>query len=173
MRKSNLKFQLAPLKLVSNFKNPSTVKPQAAILILKIHSRLWFCKIIAEAAFDKLILAHLPCSQREVGTREHRSITEKGILRRVSLSICKIRTYSESRTVLLLPRPIQWYHALANLSEPSPLQVVGNEKKVGSGRWQIIGIGLGPRQSRFFCLLILLSSSILCISISAPVKQNQ
>ncbi len=35
-------------------------------------------------------LAHFPCSQCEVNTREHRPITEKGILRRVSVSIFKI-----------------------------------------------------------------------------------
>ncbi len=27
-----------------------------------------------------------------------------------------------------------------------PLKVVGNEKEGGSGRWQMIGIGLGPRR---------------------------
>jgi hypothetical protein len=32
-------------------------------------------------------------------------------------------------------------------------QVVGNEKEGGSGRWQMIGIGLGPRRSRFVFLL--------------------
>ncbi len=53
------------------------------------------------------------------------------------------------------------------------LKVVGNEKEGGSGRWQMIGIGLGPRRSRFVCLLILMSSLILCIYVSAPVKQNQ
>jgi hypothetical protein len=41
---------------------------------------------------------------------------------------------------------------------PLPLKVVGNEKEGGSGRWQRIGIGLGPRRSIFFWLLILLSS---------------
>jgi len=40
---------------------------------------LWFCKIILEAACEKLILAHFPCSLWEVGTWEHRQITEKGI----------------------------------------------------------------------------------------------
>jgi hypothetical protein len=35
------------------------------------------------------------------------------------------------------------------------LKVVGNEKEGGSGRWQMIGIGLRPRRSRFVCLLIL------------------
>ena len=53
------------------------------------------------------------------------------------------------------------------------LKVVGNEKEGGSRRWQMIGIGLRLRRSRFVCLLILLSSSILCISVSAPVKQNE
>ncbi len=32
----------------------------------------------------------------------------------------------------------------------------------------MIGIGLGPRRLRFVCLLILLSSLILYISVSAP-----
>ncbi len=53
-------------------------------------SSLWFCKIIPKAAGGKLILAHFPCSQWEVGTREHRPITEKEILRRISVSIFKI-----------------------------------------------------------------------------------
>ncbi len=53
------------------------------------------------------------------------------------------------------------------------LKVVGNEKEGGSGRWQMIGIGLGTRRLRFVFLLIFLSSLILCISISAPLKQNQ
>ncbi len=39
-------------------------------------SRLWFCKIIPEAAWNKLILVHFPCSLWEFGTREHRPITE-------------------------------------------------------------------------------------------------
>jgi hypothetical protein len=38
------------------------------------------------------------------------------------------------------------------------LKVVGNEKEGGSGRWQTIGIGLGPRRSMLFWLLVLLSS---------------
>ncbi len=33
------------------------------------------------------------------------------------------------------------------------LKVVGNEKEGGSGRLQMIGIGLGPRRSRFVFLL--------------------
>ncbi len=40
------------------------------------------------------------------------------------------------------------------------LKVVGNEKEGGSRRWQI---GLRPGRSRFVCLIILLSSLILCI----------
>ncbi len=40
-------------------------------------------------------------------------------------------------------------------------KVVGNEKEGRSGRWQMIGIGLGQRRSRFVCLWILLSSLIL------------
>jgi hypothetical protein len=60
---------------------------------------------------------------------------------------------------------------------PSPpryaLKVVGNEKVGGSEMCQSVPIWLGPRRSRFVCLLILLSSLILCISVSAPVKQNE
>ncbi len=33
------------------------------------------------------------------------------------------------------------------------LKVVGNEKEGGSGRWQMIVIGPGPRRSRFVFLL--------------------
>jgi hypothetical protein len=55
----------------------------------------------------------------------------------------------------------------------SYLKVVGNEKEGGSRRWQMMGIGLRPRRSRFVCLKILLSSLILCISVSAPVKKNE
>ncbi len=55
------------------------------------------------------------------------------------------------------------------------LKVVGNEKGGGghTRRWQMRGIGLGLRRARFVCLLSLLQSSILCISVSAPVKQNE
>jgi hypothetical protein len=53
------------------------------------------------------------------------------------------------------------------------LKVVGNEKEGGSRRWQMIGIGLKPRRSRFVCLIILLLSLILSISVSAPVKKNE
>ncbi len=53
------------------------------------------------------------------------------------------------------------------------LKVVGNEKEGGSRQWQMIGIGLRPRRSRFVCIIILLLSLILCISVSAPVKQNE
>jgi hypothetical protein len=48
------------------------------------------------------------------------------------------------------------------------LKVVGNEKEGGSGMCQTVPICLGPRRSMFFSLLI-----ILCISVSAPVKQTQ
>ncbi len=51
---------------------------------------LTFCKTISEAACDKLILAQFTCSQSVVGTREHRPITEKGILRRVSVTFSKL-----------------------------------------------------------------------------------
>jgi hypothetical protein len=36
-----------------------------------------------------------------------------------------------------------------------PLKVVGNEKEGGSRRWQMIGLGLRPRRSRFVCIIIL------------------
>jgi hypothetical protein len=70
MKISNSKFLLAPLKLLTNFENHSSTTledkdPKAAILTLKMltGSRLWFCKIIPEAACEKLILAHFPFSQ--------------------------------------------------------------------------------------------------------------
>jgi hypothetical protein len=64
----------APLKLLTNFGNSSSKsanhfkEPKAQIWTLKMHtrSRLRFCQIIPEAAFDKLIVAHFPCSQRRV-----------------------------------------------------------------------------------------------------------
>ncbi len=37
----------------------------------------------------------------------------------------------------------------------------------------MIGIGIRPWRLRFVCLIILLLSLILCISVSAPVKQNE
>jgi hypothetical protein len=62
-----------------------------------------------------------------------------------------------------------------NMNCPSKitLKVVGNEKEGGSRRWQMIGSGLRPRRSRFVCLIILLLSLILSISVSAPVKKNE
>ncbi len=49
-----------------------------------IYIYIRFCTyIIPEPACDKLIRAHFPCCQWEVGTREHRPITEKEILGRV------------------------------------------------------------------------------------------
>jgi hypothetical protein len=53
------------------------------------------------------------------------------------------------------------------------LKVVGNEKEGGSGKCQTFAICLRPRRLRFFSLLISLSSLILCISVLAPVKQNE
>jgi hypothetical protein len=79
--------------------------PNAAILTLKIltGSRLWFCNIITEAAHDKYIPAHFPCSQWEDGTRGHRTTTEKEILRSVSVSILKLVSDSiETNTKLLI-----------------------------------------------------------------------
>jgi hypothetical protein len=65
------------LTLLANFENPPPLpvisfKDNFAILTLKMltESDLRFCKIIPEAACDKLILAHFSCSQREVGAKE-------------------------------------------------------------------------------------------------------
>ncbi len=65
--------------------------PKVATFTLKMltGSRLWFCKIIPEAACNKLILAHFPCSQ----WYRYRPITEKVIMRWVSVSILNINTY--------------------------------------------------------------------------------
>jgi hypothetical protein len=52
------------------------------------------------------------------------------------------------------------------------LKVDGNEKVGGSGMCQTVPMCHGPQRSMFFSLSILLSSLILCISVSAPVKQN-
>jgi hypothetical protein len=54
-----------------------------------------------------------------------------------------------------------------------PLKVVGNEKEGGPGMCQSALIWLGPGRTRFISLLILLSSLILHISVSAPVMQNE
>ncbi len=80
------------IHLVTRFKDP-----KVAILTQKMltGSRLWFCKIIPKAASDTLILAHFPCSQQEVGTREHRPIT-KEFLRRVSVSFFKISNFKDA-----------------------------------------------------------------------------
>ncbi len=54
------------------------------------------------------------------------------------------------------------------------LKVVGNEKEGGGqegGKWWELASDRGDRG--LFALLILLSSLILCISVSAPVKQNE
>ncbi len=86
---------LALLKLFANFENPSSNPLQRTesgyFDTENAHrSRLWFCKTIPEAACDKLFVAHFPCSQWWAGIREHQPITEKGILRRVSVSIFKV-----------------------------------------------------------------------------------
>ncbi len=62
---------------------------------------------------------------------------------------------------------------VASAKQPNVLKVTGNEKEGGSGKCQTFAICLGPRRLRFFSLLISLSSLILCISVSAPVKQNE
>jgi hypothetical protein len=51
--------------------NPLQEDPKAAILTLVMltGTRLWFCKIIPEAACGKLILAHFPCSRWDAGNR--------------------------------------------------------------------------------------------------------
>ncbi len=96
MKKSNSKSfslhlwnYLLILKIlpVTSFK-----EPEAAIFTLKKCLQETACDSVKlkEAAKDKLILAPFPCSQWEVGTREHRPITEKRILRRVSISIFEI-----------------------------------------------------------------------------------
>jgi hypothetical protein len=67
--KINLKFEVAPLKLFTNFENPSLLPvirfkgPNAAILTLKMLQEAAFDSVQPEAACDKLILAHFPCSQ--------------------------------------------------------------------------------------------------------------
>ncbi len=54
-----------------------------------------------------------------------------------------------------------------------PKHIVKGSRQRGSGMCQTVPICLGPRRLMLFSLLILLSSLILCISVSAPVKQNQ
>jgi hypothetical protein len=66
---------------------------KSAILILKMltGSLLGFCKMIPKTACEMFNSCTFSCSQWELGTREHRPITEKGIMRRVSVSIFKIK----------------------------------------------------------------------------------
>ncbi len=60
-------------------------------------------KFLPEVACGKLILAHFPSSQWDVGNREHRPITEKGIRMRVSASIFKISSnFKESNKKLII-----------------------------------------------------------------------
>jgi hypothetical protein len=66
------------------------VDPDSSLFQNAYRKPLVILKNHTEAACKKLILAHFPCSQLEVGTKEHRPITEKEILRRVSISIFKI-----------------------------------------------------------------------------------
>ncbi len=74
MKKSNSKFYLAPLKLqyFHYFVNPSSnplQRPSSGDFDTEnAYRKPWFCEIIQEAACDKLILAHFPCSQWEVST---------------------------------------------------------------------------------------------------------
>ncbi len=84
MKKPNSEFYLAPLKFFTDFLNPSSNllhRPQSG-------------------DFDTEN-THFPCSQLEVGTREHRPITEKGILSGVSVSIFKSNFKEASETVPL------------------------------------------------------------------------
>jgi hypothetical protein len=63
-------------------------------------------------------LAHFPCSQCEVNTREHRPITEKGILRSVSLSIFKIiSNFKEANIKLIILQRSE--KLLKDLEKPS------------------------------------------------------
>jgi hypothetical protein len=93
------------LKVLANLSSKPFKGHKEAILTLKMHtgSRQLFCKIILEASCGKLIL---PCSQWEVGTREHRPIKEKGILRRVSVSIFEISKYIIQRSKKKLYRVV-------------------------------------------------------------------
>jgi hypothetical protein len=73
MKKIDLKILSCSLQIlktlpVTRFKN--------------LKQRFWHWKSFQEAACNELILA-----QWEVGTREHRPITEKGILNRVSVML--------------------------------------------------------------------------------------
>ncbi len=52
------------------------------------------------------------------------------------------------------------------------LKVVSNEKEGGSRRWQMIGIGLRPRRSRFVCLIMLLLSLIFIYFRFRPSKEK-
>jgi len=91
---------------VGRHTNPvsSLGKYDSVIVTLKmlLGCRLWFCKIIPEAACDKLILAHFTFSQWEVATREHWLITAKGNLRRISVSIFNGKFKEANRKVIIV-----------------------------------------------------------------------
>ncbi len=58
--------------------------------------------------------------------------------------------------VILIGRHIVWSRNILPQAKQNILRnylkVVGNEKEGGSRRWQMMGIGLRPRRSRFVCL---------------------
>ncbi len=57
-------------------------------------------------------------------------------------------------------------HKGKDICRKAGFKVVGNEKEGGWGMCLSVPIWLGPRRSRFVCLLVLLSSLILGISVS-------
>jgi hypothetical protein len=81
--------------LAGRYDNPIPTRCLAPIDFLKIPA--------LEAACDKLILAHFPCSQREVSTGEHRSTTEKENLRSVSVAFLELLgNFNEANKKIIL-----------------------------------------------------------------------
>ncbi len=79
--------------------------PKAAILTPKMltGSCLWLCKIISQAARATFILAHFSCCQWVIVYREHRPITGKEILRRVSEAFAKlVSNFQEANKKLII-----------------------------------------------------------------------